>query len=48
MTKRITIILSDEITKKVKKVQADMIPKVDFNVSFSRVVEMLLKEALKK
>ena len=48
MSKRITIILSDEITKKVRKVQADLIPTVDYNVSFSGVIEMLLKEALEK
>ena len=48
MTKRITIVLSDETNKKIRKVQADLIPTVDYNVSFSSVVEMLLKEALKK
>ena len=48
MSKRMTIVLSDETTKKVRKVQADLIPTVDYSVSFSRVVEMLLKKGLKK
>lgn len=48
MSKRITIVLSDETAKKVRKVQAELIPTVDYSVSFSSVVEQLLKEALKK
>ncbi len=48
MSKRITVILSDEIVKKVRKVQAELIPTVDYSVSFSSVVEQLLKEALSK
>lgn len=48
MSKRITVVLSDEIVKKVRKVQAELIPTVDHSVSFSSVVEQLLKEALSK
>lgn len=48
MTKRITIILSDSMVKKIKKIQADLIPTVEYNVSFTSVIEQLLEEALKK
>lgn len=48
MTQRITIMLSDETVKKVRKIQAKLIVESIDSVSFSRVVEMLLKEALAK
>lgn len=48
MTKRITVVFEDTIVKKVRKIQGDLIPTVDYNVSFSSVVMMLLKEALDK
>ena len=48
MTKRITIVLSDEINKKVRVQQARLIQTVAYSVSFSSVVEILLKEALNK
>lgn len=48
MSKRTTIVLSDETTKKIKKIQSELILTVDYSVSFSSVVEQLLKEALNK
>lgn len=48
MSKRITISISDETVKKVRIVQAELIRTVDYSVSFSSVVEMLLKKGLKK
>jgi len=48
MSKRITIVLSDATHKKVRLAQAKLIPTVDYSVSFSSVIELLLIEALKK
>lgn len=48
MSQRITIILSDETVKKVRKEQAKLIVESEGTVFFSSVVEMLLKEALAK
>ncbi len=48
MVKRITVVLSDSTVKKVREIQAKLIPTVDYSVSFSSVVEQLLVEALKK
>lgn len=48
MVKRVTIMLSDEMVKRVRAVQAKLIPTVEYSVSFSSVVEQLLKEALAK
>jgi len=48
MTKRITIVLSDSTNKKIRMLQAKMITEADYSVSFSSVIEILLKEALAK
>jgi len=48
MTKRITVVFDDTIVKKLRKIQGELIPTVDYNVSFSSVVMMLLKESLEK
>jgi len=46
--RRITITLSEDVTKKVKKVQAELITISDTSVSFSFVVNKLLQQVLKK
>jgi len=48
MIKRVTLVLSDDMVKKVRKIQSELIPTVDYSVSFSSVVEQLLKEAIAK
>jgi len=48
MVKRVTITMPDSLHKQVRKVQTDLIPTVDYSVSFSGTVTQLLKEALKK
>lgn len=48
MVKRITIVLSDETVKKIRKTQSELIVSVDYTVSFSSVVELLLTKGLKK
>ena len=48
MTMRITIVMSEGINRKVRLVQSKLIAETNRSVSFSSVVEMLLKEALAK
>jgi len=48
MKQRITISISSEIIKKVRIIQANLIPKSTHSISFSSVLENLLIEALKK
>ena len=48
MKQRITITLSDEIVRKVRKEQSKLIVESKGAVFFGSVVEMLLKEALAK
>ena len=45
---RITITLSSETIKKIRRIQAGLILKSEGQVSFSGTVEMLLNEALAK
>ena len=48
MSQRITIILDDEIVKKVRKKQAKALLKLEKSVSFSKIVSQCLKECLKR
>lgn len=46
MPKRITIVLDDEIDKKLRAKQAAMIRKSESSVSFSQVINETLKKSL--
>ena len=48
MTKRITIILDDELGRKLRKIQAKMIQKENKSISFSYVINSMLKNSIKK
>lgn len=46
MSKRITVVLSDDIVKKARMLQSKLITQSNSSVSFSSVTNMLLKEGL--
>jgi len=48
MSKRITIILDDELVKKLRDIQAKLIRESSSSVSFSRVLNNVVREGLKK
>jgi hypothetical protein len=48
MSKRITIMLDDELNKKIRSMQAKMIQKENKSVSFSQVLNLVLQDSLKK
>ena len=48
MTKRVTIMMDDDLDKKTRLLQAKMILKENSSVSYSHVVNLLLQAALKK
>lgn len=47
MAHRITIIISDELVSKLRKIQAEQIKKTDKNVSFSHVINEILRKTVK-
>lgn len=47
MSKRITIVVDDDIDKKLRNVQANVIKKRHTTYSYSRVINDLLREQLK-
>jgi len=47
MTKRITIVLSDSMNKKLRIIQAKQQANADYSISFSRVIEEQLKKVVK-
>ena len=47
LSKRITIVMTDEVVKILRKRQADEIRRSEMSYSFSRVVDDTLKKALK-
>ncbi len=47
MPKRITVVLDDEVVKKLRNIQSKMISKSTKHVSFSRVINEELRKALK-
>ena len=47
MSKRITIMLDDELNKKIRLLQAKMIKKENKSISYSYVVNLLLKNLIK-
>ncbi len=46
MARRITIMLDDELVKKIRSKQAKLIMESDSNVSFSRVLNEVLTKSL--
>jgi len=48
MTKRVTIMIDDDIDKKIRQMQAKMIMTASKSVSFSKVLNLVLRKALKK
>jgi len=47
MPKRITVVLDDELVKKLRNIQSKKISKLKEHVSFSRVINEELRKALK-
>ena len=47
MIKRITITLDENIIAKIRSIQAEKILKANRSISFSQVVEQILREGLK-
>ena len=48
MPKRVTVVISDELDKKIRNLQAKMIQSSTSNVSYSGVINEILKKELKK
>jgi hypothetical protein len=48
MSRRATIIIDDDLDKKIRLMQAKMIQKENKSVSYSHVVNLLLQDTLKK
>ena len=48
MAKRVTITLDDDLVKKLRKKQSQLIKKTSGAVSFSRVLNDFVREGLKK
>ncbi len=48
MSKRVTIMIDDDLDKKMRMLQARMIQSTTSSVSFSNVLNQVLRESLKK
>ncbi|MGD2106536.1 MAG: hypothetical protein PVH93_02920 [Nitrosopumilaceae archaeon] len=48
MSKRVTIMLDADLDKKMRQLQAKMIQNTTSSVSFSNVLNQVLRESLKK
>lgn len=48
MSKRVTIMLDSDLDKKMRMLQAKMIQNTSSSVSFSNVLNQVLRESLKK
>lgn len=48
MSKRVTIVLDDEIDKKLRQIQAKTIQNTSSSVSYSGVINKILEKGLKK
>jgi len=48
MSRRVTIMIDDDLNKKIRSLQAKMILKGNESVSYSHVVNLLLQDAMKK
>ena len=47
MAKRVTIMIDEEVDKKIRKLQAKLIANSSTSVSFSKVIDDLLKKQLR-
>ena len=47
MTKRVTIMIDDDLDKKIRFIQAKLIKETNSSVSFSRVINDTLEKGLK-
>jgi len=48
MTKRVTIMIDDEVDKKIRSIQANEIKNTSSSVSYSGTINKILKNNLKK
>jgi predicted transcriptional regulator len=48
MAKRITIMIDDDLDKKLRMIQAKMIQTTSESVSYSKVINEMLKKGIKK
>ncbi len=48
MSKRVTIMIDDDLDKKMRMLQAKMIQSTTSSVSFSNVLNQVLRDSLKK
>ena len=48
MAKRVTIMIDDDLDKKLRQIQARMIQKENKSVSYSHVINTMLKNQTKK
>ncbi len=48
MAKRVTIMIDDELDKKLRQMQAKLIQKENKSISYSHVINVALKNSMKK
>lgn len=48
MAKRVTIMIDDELDKKLRQLQAKMIQKENKSISYSHVINSMLKNSTKR
>ena len=48
MTRRVTIMIDDDLDKKIRSIQAKMIQKENKAISFSHALNLVLQDGLKK
>ena len=48
MAKRVTIMIDDELDKKLRQMQAKLIQKENKSISYSHVINVMLKNSMKK
>jgi len=48
MSKRVTIMLDTDLDKKIRQLQAKMIQNTSSSISFSRTLNQVLRDSLKK
>ncbi len=47
MSRRVTIVIDDDLNKKIRQIQAKLIQKENKSISFSRVINSMLKDSIK-
>jgi hypothetical protein len=48
MSKRITVMIDDELDKKLRQMQAKLIQKENKSISYSHVINVVLRNSMKK